>query len=269
MGKKKTIQRKAAKKKSSGSNPRVVTYSKDGAEKTTMTDRKRPASKTTTHATGNSASPAVPIVGIGASAGGLDALKKMFRNMPADNGMAFVLVPHLDPSHESLMAELLGKQTGMPVEEATDQTRVQANHVYVIPPNQCLTVTDGVLRLSPPPDDRGLYGTMDTFLGSLAEDQQERAIGIVLSGTGQHGVQGLQAIKTAGGMVIAQRPDTAAYPSMPKAAVDAGVADFALPPEEMPDTLIRYVQHDYVKTARSTSPQPTRKPTSFSASWPC
>jgi two-component system CheB/CheR fusion protein len=200
-----------------------------------------------TPAATDSASSRVPIVGIGASAGGLDALKKLFSNMPADNGLAFVLVPHLDPSHESLMVELLGKQTGMPVEEAADLMQVQSSHVYIIPPNQCLTVADGMLHLSPLPDDRVPYGTMDTFLCSLAEDRKEQAIGIVLSGTGQHGVQGLQAIGAAGGMVIAQRPDTAAYPSMPRAAVDAGVADFVLPPEEMPDALISYVQHDYVK----------------------
>ncbi len=152
------------------------------------------------------------------------------------------------------MAELLGKQTGMPVQEAADGSKVQANHVYIIPPNQRLTVAEGKLHLSPPPDDRGFYGAMDTFLCSLAEDQQERAIGIVLSGTGQHGVQGLKAIKAAGGMVIAQRPDTAAYSSMPEAAVDAGVADFVLSPEAMAATLIRYVQHDYVRNGTIDQP---------------
>jgi two-component system CheB/CheR fusion protein len=216
---------------------------------------------TTTHATTDSASPAVPIVGIGASAGGLDALKKLFSSMPADIGMTFVLVPHLDPSHESLMAELLAKQTGMRVQEAADGSKVQANHVYIIPPNQSLTVAEGVLHLSPPPDDRRLYGAMDTFLCSLAEDQQQRAIGIVLSGTGQHGVQGLRAIKAAGGMVIAQRPDTAAFPSMPKAAVDAGVADFELPPEEMPDTSCTSNSNSAWRTRRAKSacwPKPFR-----------
>ena len=167
--------------------------------------------------------------------------------MPADSGMAFVLVPHLDPSHESLMAELLGKQTGMPVEEATDGTKVQANHVYIIPPNQCLTLAGGVLRLRPPPDERELYGALDTFLRSLADDRQQRSIGMILSGTGQYGVQGLQAIKAAGGTVVAQQPDSAAYPSMPKAAIDAGVVDYVLRPEEMPNVLIKYVQHAYIK----------------------
>ena len=253
----KTTRQKRTQAISSGSSPGAAAGSKDGAKKTTMIGRKRAASKNTTvtkRTMTDSVSPGFAIVGIGASAGGLDALKRLFNKMPAHTGMAFVLVPHLDPSHESLMAELLGKQTGMPVQEAVNRTKVQANHVYIIPPNQCLTVAAGVLHLRPPPDNRRLYGAIDTFLFSLAEDQQQRAIGIVLSGTGQHGVQGLRAIKAAGGMVIAQRPDTAAYSSMPKAAVDAGVADFVVPVEEIPDALIRYVQHDYVKSGDVDQP---------------
>lgn len=186
-----------------------------------------------------------PVVGIGASAGGLDAFKKLFGAMPVDCGAAFVLVPHLDPKHESLMAELLSRHTKMPVAEATDGLKVEPNRVYIIPPNKHMTIRQGVLELT------GLVGNLswtsiDVFLRSLAEDQQELAICIILSGTGTHGSLGLRAIKAAGGMAMVQEPDSAEYPRMPQSAIGTGLADYVLPPEKMADALCKYVQHFYV-----------------------
>ncbi|MGH8549850.1 MAG: chemotaxis protein CheB, partial [Methylococcales bacterium] len=144
---------------------------------------------------GQPATRQMPVVGIGASAGGLGAYKKFFSAMPADSGMAFVLIPHLDPTHDSLMVELLAKQTTMPVSEAENGTVVGPNAVYIIPPNKYLAIGGGVLHLSRPPLARGLQVAIDFFLRSLADDRQETAIGIILSGTGSHGTIGLQAIK--------------------------------------------------------------------------
>jgi two-component system CheB/CheR fusion protein len=198
---------------------------------------------------GGSNSARCPIVGIGASAGGLAAFKAFFEQMPSDSGLAFVLVPHLDPSHRSLMVELLARQTQMPVDEVTDDMVIEKNHVYIIPPAKYLSLDKGKLRLSAPPSQSRIDTAIDHFLRSLAEDQQERAIGIVLSGTSSHGTLGLQAIKANGGVAIAQKPATAEYDSMPQSAIDTGIVDYILPPEEMPATLIKYVQHAYVSGA--------------------
>ena len=155
--------------------------------------------------------------------------------------MAFVLIPHLDPTHESLMVELLAKQTAMPVREASDGLPVLSNHVYVIPPNADLAIKDRVLRVVPPPPRRGAQTAIDFFLRSLAADQQARAIGIILSGTGSHGSLGVKAIKAAGGTVIVQTPESAEHDQMPRSAIATGVADHILPPEQMPQTLVRHV----------------------------
>jgi two-component system CheB/CheR fusion protein len=187
-----------------------------------------------------------PVAGIGASAGGLDAFKKFFAAMPPDSGIAFVLVPHLDPAHESLMVELLARHTTMPVVEATNDMPVQANHVYIIPPNKYMTIHGGVLRLTGPVERRTSQTSIDLFLRSLADDQQERSICIILSGTGSHGALGLKAVKAAGGMAMVQDPATAEYERMPQSAVATGLADYVLPPEQMPDALIKYIQHAYL-----------------------
>ncbi|MCI0653790.1 MAG: PAS domain S-box protein [Methylococcaceae bacterium] len=184
-----------------------------------------------------------PVVGIGASAGGLSAYKKFFSAMPDGSGMAFVLIPHLDPTHDSLMAELLAKQTTMPVSEARNGTLVEPNSVYIIPPNKYLAIGAGVLHLSTPPLARGLQVAIDFFLRSLADDRQEMAIGIILSGTGSHGAIGLQAIKASGGLAMVQDPDTAEYERMPQNAIATGIVDYILPPEQMPDALIKYLRH--------------------------
>ena len=180
------------------------------------------------------------MVGIGASAGGLDAFRKLLSAMPIDTGMAFVLVPHLDPSHESLMVELLTRQTTMPVREARDGLLVEANHVYVIPPNADLTIAHRVLRVAPPSARRGSYTAIDVFLRSLAADQGACAIGIILSGTGSHGSLGVTAINAAGGFVLAQTPESAEHDQMPHNAIATGVVDLILPPEEMPKALLRH-----------------------------
>ena len=189
-----------------------------------------------------------PVVGIGASAGGLDAFKRFFKAMPADGGMAFVLVPHLDPKHESLMVELLARQTAMPVLEAEDGQLIEVNHVYIIPPNKFLAINDGRLRLTVPPEPRGRQTALDTFFRSLAEEQQERSIGIVLSGTGSHGTPGLKEIKLAGGMAMVQQPESADFDQMPRSAIATGLVDYVLAPEQMPEALLKYARAPYVSS---------------------
>jgi two-component system CheB/CheR fusion protein len=187
-----------------------------------------------------------PVVGIGASAGGLDAFKRFFAAMPPDSGMAFVLIPHLDPTHRSLMVELLGRQTKMQVCEAATGMPIEADHVYIIPPNKSLSVRDCRLYLSPPPSRQGFPTALDGFFRSLAEDQQERAIGIILSGTGSHGISGMKEIKAVGGLLMVQDPKTAEYDQMPQNALDTGLVDYSLAPEKMPEVLLKYIRHPYL-----------------------
>jgi len=187
-----------------------------------------------------------PIVGIGASAGGLDAFKRFFTSMPADSGMAFVLVQHLDPNHESLTADLLARHTSMRVVEARDQMPVEMNHVYMIPPNKYLTIRESVLQLSEPVLRRGLRMPIDNFFRSLAEAHEERAFGIILSGTGSDGTLGVKAIKGAGGVTLAQIPESAQYDGMPRSAIATGLVDFVVRIEGMPEILIRYAKHAVV-----------------------
>jgi len=184
-----------------------------------------------------------PIVGIGASAGGLDAFKKFFDAMPSESGMAFVLIQHLDPVHESITAELLASHTVMSVVQIEDQMVVEANHVYVIPPNRDMTIQDGVLHLIAPVQPHGMRLPIDFFFRSLAGDQQEKALCAILSGTGTDGTLGLKAIKGNGGMVMAQSPETAQFDGMPRSAIETGMVDYIVPVGEMPDVLIKYVRH--------------------------
>lgn len=189
--------------------------------------------------------PAFPIAGIGASAGGFDAFKELLQHVPPDTDMAFVLVQHLDPDHESALTRLLSKMTSMLVTEVTDNTRVAPNHVYVIPPNRQMTIADGILKLSPRKKSRGQYRSIDYFLESLAEDQRERAIGVILSGTANDGTLGLEAIKGEGGITFAQ-DESAKYDSMPRSAVAAGCVDLVLSPEKIAEELARIARHPYV-----------------------
>ena len=184
-----------------------------------------------------------PVVGIGASAGGLDAFKKLLKAIPEDSGMAYVLVQHLDPKHESLLPELLQKVTKIPVMEISDDLRVEPDHIYIIPSNKMMIANDGVLQLSPRPaksrNERNL--PIDLFFASLAEVHQSHAIGVVLSGTASDGTLGLKAIKDHGGITFAQDEASAAYEGMPHSAAMAGVVDFILPPGEIPQKLLEIV----------------------------
>ncbi len=177
--------------------------------------------------------PLFPIVGVGASAGGLEAFEQLFTNMPPDIGMAFILVPHLDPSHASMMTELMRRVTKLEVKEAEEGAKVLPNHIYVIPPNKDMTINQRKLRLEPLKKIHGLRLPIDVFFRSLAEEEGELAIGIILSGTGTDGTLGIRAIHGAGGMVMVQHPSSAKYPGMPESSVKTGLVDVVLPPEKM------------------------------------
>ncbi|WNV03927.1 chemotaxis protein CheB [Candidatus Methylospira mobilis] len=179
----------------------------------------------------------LPVVGIGASAGGLEAFEQFFRNVPADTGMAFVLVSHLDPNHASLLTEILQRSTALPIVEANDRIAVAPNHVYVIPPNRDMTILQGKLRLNIPDESHAQRLPIDTFLRSLAADKGDNAIGIVLSGTGTDGTLGLKAILDGGGVTFVQDPISAKYDGMPSNAIHAGCARFVLPVDEIAKAL--------------------------------
>jgi two-component system, chemotaxis family, CheB/CheR fusion protein len=184
-----------------------------------------------------------PVVGMGASAGGLEAFQKFFAAMPPDAGMAFVLAQHLDPRHVTLMPELLGHSTAMPVAQVRDETPVQADHVYVIPPNATLTIEAGMLRVRPPRDDRGLRMPIDSLFHSLAEDQGRNAVCVLFSGSGSDGSLGLRAVKDHGGMVMAQSPESAKHDAILRSAIATGMVDHVLRPEEMPAKLLEYAAY--------------------------
>ncbi|HEU4888258.1 MAG TPA: CheR family methyltransferase, partial [Thermoanaerobaculia bacterium] len=185
------------------------------------------------------------IVGIGASAGGLEAFSALLKDLPLDTGMGFVLVQHLDPEHESALTQLLGRATSLHVHEVTNNLRVEPNHVYVIPPNTNLGISEGVLTLRPRPKTRTPHRSIDFFLEALADDQRERAIGVILSGTATDGTVGLEAIKAEGGITFAQ-DDSARYDSMPRSAVAAGCVDFVLSPEDIAHEIARIATHPAV-----------------------
>lgn len=204
--------------------------------------------------------PSVPVVGIGASAGGLEALSNLLHHLPVNTGMAFVLVQHLDPSHESALVDLLSRKTGIPVREVTNNLVVEADHVYVIPPNASMTLKSGRLKLAPREKDGGVARCIDFFLESLAEQKRELAIGVILSGTASDGTLGLEAIKAEGGITFAQ-DGSAKYDSMPRSAVAAGCVDFVLSPEGIARELARIARHPFVKSATAlTSPGAAGQP---------
>lgn len=183
-----------------------------------------------------------PVVGIGASAGGLEAFSELLDNLPANTGLAFVLVQHLAPKHASALTELLSRHSKLTTVEVRDEMAIEKEHVYVIPPDAAMAVNGGLLRLMPRPSD--VPGTpIDFFLQSLAQDRQERAIGVILSGTGSDGTMGLQAIKAAGGVTFAQDEKTAKYDSMPHSAIASGAVDFILSPEGIAKELTRLGAH--------------------------
>ncbi len=182
-----------------------------------------------------------PVVAIGSSAGGLEAFQELFRHMPSDSGLAFVLIQHLAPRHQTLIPELLAPLTAMPVQQVSEETIVEPNHVYVMPASMTLTIDDCVLYASKALRLHGRRSPVDRFFRSLAEDQEDEAIGIILSGTGTDGSLGLKAIKERGGLTMVQAPQTATYDSMPRGAILTGAADHVLPVGEMPAKLFEHL----------------------------
>ncbi len=197
----------------------------------------------------------LPVVGIGASAGGLDALKKMFSNLPSVTGMAFVLVQHLDPTHESALVDLMGKYAQIKVVQVEDGMILKPDQLYIIPPNKDMGMINGKLQLMDPVGVHGLRLPINYFFKNLAEDQAENSICIILSGFGTDGTLGLKAIKAEGGMVIAQDPHTAASEGMPQSAIKTGMVDFVLPPEEIPAKLIDYVNSSKITLKKIVTPE--------------
>lgn len=190
--------------------------------------------------------PLFPIVGIGASAGGLEALEQFLVHVPINSGMAFVIVQHLDPTHKGIMPELLQRTTGMTVFQVKDRMKVKPDCVYVIPPNKDMSILHGALYLFEPTAPRGLRLSIDFFLRSLAEDRKEHSIGVILSGMGSDGTMGLRAIKEKAGLVLVQDPASAKFDSMPRSAIDAGLADLIAPAEELPGKIIDCLRHALV-----------------------
>ncbi len=180
----------------------------------------------------------VRVVGLGASAGGLEPLQQFLAGLPADSGLAYVVVQHLDPTHKTLLAELLRRATSMPVLEAAHAHRIEPNTVYVIPANAELTVKAGALQLAKPSEPRGQRLPIDVLFSSMARELGERAIGVVLSGMGSDGTVGLQAIKTQGGLTLAQQPESAQFDSMPRSAIGAGCVDLIALPADMPARIL-------------------------------
>jgi two-component system CheB/CheR fusion protein len=182
-----------------------------------------------------------PIVGIGASAGGLEAIEKFFRNTPKETGMAFVIIQHLDPTHTGMMPELLQRMTQMKVLQVTDGLRVEPDKVYVIPPNKNMSILEDKLYLFEPVESRGFRLPIDFFFRSLANEKREKSIGIILSGMGSDGSQGLKSIKEKNGLVLVQEPSTAKFDSMPRSATKEVVVDVVAPVEELPMKLIEFI----------------------------
>lgn len=181
---------------------------------------------------------------MGASAGGLEAFTQLLNALPADTGMAFVLVQHLAPTHASALAEILSRATTMPVMEVQNQPEVEPNHVYVIPPDRDMVISDGKLQLLPRQGGRGMHQPIDAFFRALAEDRRHQSIGVVMSGTASDGTLGLEAIKAEGGITFAQDA-SAQHEGMPQSAIASGCVDLVLPPEEIARELVRIARHPY------------------------
>lgn len=190
------------------------------------------------------------IAAVGASAGGVEAFTELLTNLPSDTGMAFVLIQHLDPKHESLLTNLLAKKATMPVREVTNGIHLEPNHVYVIPPDTTMTIMDHALRLEPRVTT-GMHMPVDLFMRSLAEEQRHRAIGVILSGSGTDGTLGMAEIQAQGGVTFAQDETSAKYDGMPRSAVAAGCVDYILPPKAIARELTRIAQHPYVSPTRT------------------
>ncbi len=197
-----------------------------------MTDKHEEAKEIPTH-----------YVGIGASAGGLEALQEFFGHIPSDTGAVFIVAQHLSPDYKSMMPELLSRYTKMPIAQASDGVELHANHVYLMPPKKNMMLGEGRLLLSDQVPDTQPQMPIDFFLRSLAENYQHKAVGVVLSGTGSDGTRGIKAMKEAGGLVMIQEPASAKFDGMPMSAYRTGLADLLLPPDEMGDSLVSYFRH--------------------------
>ena len=195
--------------------------------------------------------PTTRIVGIGASAGGLLALEEFLSQTPADSGMAYIVVQHLDPTHKALLPELLQRFTSMPVHEASHAMRISPDSIYVIPPNTELSVSNGRLKLAKPAEPRGMRLPVNVLFSSLASVQGERAIAVILSGMGSDGTLGMQAIKAVGGLNAVQEPNSAQFDSMPKSAIAAGCADIVAPANELPARILSYVSQVSIPDSNS------------------
>ncbi len=212
-----------------------------------LSKTKNPKGNTAMHAAQSS----LPVVGIGASAGGLEALEVFLKNIPSACGVAFVIVQHLDPAHKDMMVELLQRVTPLPVVQVTDRLKIEPNHVYVIPPNKDLTLLHGTLHLLDPVEPRGLRLPVDFFFRSLADDLQQQSIGVILSGMGSDGSLGLLAIKEYGGGIFVQDPSSAKFDGMPRSAIDLCPVDVIAPVEELPGRILAWIYHPHFSAAQA------------------
>jgi two-component system, chemotaxis family, CheB/CheR fusion protein len=194
----------------------------------------------------NGTSDDLSIVAIGASAGGIEAFTELARNLSTDTGLAFVFIQHLDPTHESILTELVSKETRMPVTEVTNGLMVAPNHIYIIPPNAKMSISRNTLELTPREDSRGVHMSVDHFMRSLAEAKGNRSIGVILSGSGSDGTLGLAEIQAQGGVTFAQDEASARYDGMPHSAIAAGCVDYILPPKGIARELARIARHPFV-----------------------
>jgi two-component system CheB/CheR fusion protein len=225
---------------------------KAGARQVRSTKKPKVAKKAAS--TSKLKQPTFHVVGMGASAGGLEAFQEFFSGMPADSGIAFILVPHLDPSHISILPEIIQKSTEMEVITVEDGTKIQKDRVYITPANKDMAVLQGAIQLIDPIQDRALRLPIDYFLRSLAADLRERAVGIILSGMGSDGTLGIKAIKEELGLVMVQDPATAKFDSMPRNAVNTGMVDYILSPRQMSEQLLKYTRHATQATAVKAVP---------------
>jgi two-component system CheB/CheR fusion protein len=215
-------------------------------KRSTPSRRKHSSLPVTSSTSASTLDKVFPVVGIGASAGGLEAFSTLLANFPETTGMALVFLQHLDPSHHSALEEILSRTTKIPVTQVTEGIQVRPNHVYIIPPNSDMIIKDGTLRLSARSLTQGQHRPIDGFFISLAEDCGDRAIGVILSGTASDGTSGCLAIKAVGGITLAQDEATAKYSSMPRSAVESGSIDFVLPPKAIAEELSRIEKHPYI-----------------------
>src|SRR5208283_2863142 len=201
-----------------------------------------------------------PIVGIGASAGGLEPITKLLENLPVQTGLAFVVIQHLATGQESMLPEILSRSTKMRVQQATDDVKVEQDNVYVIPPGTSLELKNGCIKLLP---KNQFFKPINDFLMSLASELKTRAIGVVLSGTGNDGTEGLKAIRAEGGITFAQDPDTAQYPDMPKNAIAAEAPDFVLSPEKIAKELVRIAKSPQLIRSKTKAPEQEKVESDF------